>query len=385
MWPKKLTQQKKIAIVVTSVLMVRFFLVPHLRELAKRYDVTLILKNDEPVILANMDLPVRLIIIPIERKISLWRDIHALFRLLLIFWREKFDLIHTLTPKAGLLGIVAAWMTAAPVRIHTFQGEIWANKTGFWRWLLRSLDILVARLATHLTVVSESERLYLIDEDIISAEKSCVLEKGSIGGVDLDRFRRNEDLRQKLRAEFSVDDQGMLFLYLGRLTEDKGLLELGSAFRRLAQERGDVHLLIVGPDEDGIREKLECSLHEFKHRVIFKPYTERPEDVMAAADILVLPSHREGFGVVIIEAAAAGVPAIGTNVYGITDAIVDGETGVLFEKGDVTDLGDKMNLLAADPQLRKYFGEQAYRRAVQDFDQRNVVKAFSGYYSNLIG
>lgn len=175
-------RKPKIAVVVTSVLMVQFFLVPHLEALSKKYEVTLLLKNDQPEILASMRLPCRVVLAPIERKIHLLQDLYGLWFLAVFFWREKFDLVHALTPKAGLLGMAAAWLVRVPIRIFTFQGEIWANRTGLWRWILRSLDKLIGLLATHITVVSHTERSYLINEGIIAENKSCVLGGGLLVG-----------------------------------------------------------------------------------------------------------------------------------------------------------------------------------------------------------
>lgn len=379
-----MTPRPKVALVVTSVLQVRFFLVPHIRALSRLYDVTLILKDDHPDILAQMDLPARVIVAPIERQIRPWQDLRGLWTLWRLFCRERFDLVHTMTPKAGLLGTVAAWLSRTPVRLHTFQGETWANKTGFMRWLLRSLDWWVAQLATHLTVVSASEREVLIAEGLLPASKSCVLAKGSIGGVDLKRFQPDPARRQQLRMQAGVSAQEVQFLYMGRLTLDKGLLELAQAFARLAAELPQVRLRVVGPDEEGLQAQLQPLLQSCAQRVTIEPYTARPEDCLQAADVLVLPSHREGFGVVIIEAAAMQVPAIASRIYGISDAMVDKQTGLMFKVRDANDLLVQMRCLALDPELRARLGQQARERVQRDFDQRQVVGAFVDYYASVL-
>lgn len=376
--------KKRVAIIVTSVLMVKFFLVPHLKALAKEYDVTLILKNDEPDILRSMDLPLKIIVIPIERKINFFKDIYALILLVNLIWKHKFDLVHTLTPKAGLLGTIAAWINRVPVRIHTFQGEVWANKKGLWRLILRSLDKLVALLTTHLLVVSESERQYLISEKIISERSSSVLGKGSIGGVDFSQFNINPAKRASARTAMHLAENDVLFVYVGRLNLDKGLLDLGEAFRLLAKEMPNVHLLIVGPDEEDIVAKLSYVQEAVGNRLSFQPYTSNPEMVMQASDVLVLPSYREGFGVVVIEAAACGVPAIGSRIYGVVDAIEGDMTGKFFEKGDVLDLYNQMKTLASSKSLREAMGQQAFQRVKRDFVQQDLVNHLIAFYSKLI-
>ena len=374
----------KVAVVLTSVLQVRFFLMPHLRALAERYDVTLILKDDHPDLLAHLDLPLKVVIAPIERPIRPIQDLQGLLFLIRLFWRERFDLVHTLAPKAGLLGMLAAWLTRTPVRWHTFQGEAWASRTGLMRWLLRTSDRLVSGLATHVTTVSPSERELLIEEGILSREKSCVLANGSIGGVDLERFKPDTERRLSLRAELGLRPEDVLFLYLGRLNVDKGLLELAQAFAQLASEQHHVHLRFVGPDEEGMQERLAPLLTSCADRVSFAAYTPRPEDSMQAADILVLPSYREGLPVVIIEAAGLQVPAIASRIYGTIDALKDQETGLLFTVRDVNDLLKQMRLLASNAELRERLGRQARARVEQTFDQQRVIKAFLDYYEQLL-
>lgn len=376
--------KKNIAVIVTSVLMVKFFLVPHLKEMAKIYDVTLILKNDAPEILQSMDLPVKIIVIPIERKINFIKDIYVLFLLAKIIKNESFDLVHTLTPKAGLLGTVAAWMNQVPVRIHTFQGEVWANKKGFWRFVLRSLDKLVAKLTTNILVVSESERQYLITEKIISPGKSCVLGSGSISGVDFLRFKQDDTKRELLRKELFLDQKDILFIYVGRMNVDKGLLDLAEAFHLLAAEIPNVYLHMIGPDEEDIISKLSVIKQAVENRLRFMPYTDQPELAMLPADVLVLPSYREGFGVVVIEAAALCIPAIGSKIYGIIDAIEDNLTGKLFEKGNVLDLYEQMKVLACSDDLRIRMGKEAYNRVKRDFVQDDLVSQTINFYSTLL-
>lgn len=376
--------KKKIAVIVTSVLMVKFFLIPHLTALAKVYDVTLILKNDAPEILQGMNLPVKIMLIPIERKIDLFKDIYALFLLIKIIRNENFDLVHTLTPKAGLLATVAAWINQVPVRIHTFQGEVWANKKGLWRFILRCLDKLVAKLTTNILVVSESERQYLIAEKIIAKNKSCVLGSGSISGVDFLRFRKDEANRELLRKELHLDENDILFIYVGRMNIDKGLLDLAQAFDMLAKEMPNVHLQMIGPDEESIISKLAHIKQSVGNRLSYMPYTAMPELAMLPADILVLPSYREGFGVVVIEAAALAIPAIGSRIYGIIDAIEDELTGQLFEKGNVLDLYKQMKILAASKELRLKMGQEAYNRVKRDFVQADLVAKTVDLYSKLL-
>jgi len=376
--------KKSVAIIVTSVLMVKFFLIPHLKALSQKYKVTLILKNDYPEILRRIDFPLKVIVIPLERKINVFKDIYALILLVHLIWKHNFDLVHTLTPKAGLLGAVASWINRVPVRIHTFQGEVWANKKGLWRFILKLLDKLVANLVTHILVVSESERQYLISEKIITTHNSSVLGKGSIGGVDFSKFNIDPVKRLSVRTAMKLNEDDVLFVYVGRLNIDKGILDLGKAFFLLAKEMPNVHLLIVGPDEEEIVAKLNYIQPVIGERLYFHPYTSNPELLMRASDVLVLPSYREGFGVVVIEAAACCIPAIGSRIYGIIDAIEGDVTGKFFEKGDELDLFNQMMKLASSKKLRERMGKKAYQRVRRDFVQEDLVKLLVDFYAKKI-
>ena len=378
-------RDKKIAIIVTSVLMVKFFLIPHILSLSKKYDLTLILKNDHPEILKAMNLSVRVIEIPIERKISLFEDFIALLKLFFCLKKERFDLVHTITPKAGLLGMVASWIVGCPRRLHTFQGEVWVTKKGVYRYLLKRCDCLVAILSTNINVVSKTERDFLIKERVISSEKSTVLANGSISGVNLNRFKFDKVVRKNLRFQLGLKDNEVVFLYIGRLNKDKGISELFSAFNLLIEETDNIKLLVVGVDEDDYY--VDNILSKFPHLgdyIKSIPYTSTPESYMSTADILVLPSYREGFGMVIIESAGVGIPSIGSNIYGIQDAIVDSVTGLLFEAGNIKSLSKSMKLLSQNSVMRLQMGENAYRRVAELFNQDNVVDEMVKYYDKLL-
>ena len=166
----------------------------------------------------------------------------------------------------------------------------------------------------------------------------------------------------------------IVFLFIGRLTREKGIYELIDAFLRVSSKVQLVSLWLVGPDEENVKENVEARVIGHEVNINFVPHTSKPEVYMAASDILCLPSHREGFGNVIIEAASCGIPSIGSRIYGITDAIVDGKTGLLFECRDVSSLTYKMLKLASNPTLRKRMGEQARLRVLQKFKQIIVIK-----------
>ena len=374
----------EICVVTTTPLIVNFFLRGILAALASRYDVTLILNLDESHEPDLRGIDLRVIPVRIERKISLFRDFAALARLVGIFMSHDFRVVHSVAPKAGLLAMIAGWIARVPTRIHTFQGEIWAARGGFTRLLLKSADRIVVRLATHLLVVSRSEQEFLIEQGILASARSRVLASGSISGVDVARFRADPEARARTRRDFDVSDTDVLFLFLGRIARDKGVLDLASAFARVATELPHVRLLIVGPDEDGIQQQIRARAGAALAKLRFSGITDAPEQVLAAADVICLPSYREAFGMVILEAAAMGIPAVASRIYGITDALVEGETGLLHEASNPLDLASQMKKLAENPELRRALGEAAHARVHREFRSERVIGELLRFYDGTM-
>ena len=247
------------------------------------------------------------------------------------------------------------------------------------------MDRLIFRFSTWCYVDSHSQRDFLLKERVVTDSASSVLLSGSISGVDIRRFAPSAEARIKIRNELNIPADALVFLFLGRLTLDKGVMDLVDAFYRLAGELQDVVLLVVGPDEAGVRQRVAASGTPAAGQVQFVDYTDRPEDYMNAADVFCLPSYREGFGSVIIEAAAVGIPSIGSRIYGITDAIVDGETGFLHEVGDAEDIYLQMKTLAQDPGRRMEMGRTAQQRVQEYFRSDLLSAAVVDEYKKILG
>lgn len=377
-------ERKKVCLVVTSLLIVKFFLIPHITALSRKYEVTLIVNVDDQEFLNSLELPVTVISVNIVRKVAPWQDTKALWQLISIFNAQRFDLVHSISPKGGLLGMLAARITGVPVRIHTFQGEVWANRRGWWRAALKFMDKLVAKIATQLTVVSHSERQFLLDEGIISARKSIVLANGSICGVDTARFYPDATICSNVRHENGIPDDSIVILFLGRLNRDKGVLDLAKAFATIAATMPNTILFLVGPEEEQILEEVQRICAGYGERVKRVGFTQHPEHYLVAADVLCLPSYREGFGLVIIEAAATGVPAVCSRIYGITDAVEDGKTGLLFPAGDVAALTQALLKLLGDRDFRQQMGEAARARALEMFPSRKIIEEMLALYDRLL-
>lgn len=371
---------KKICFVVSEPMTAKAFLLDHMQALRKHYEVTLVANFDDEQLATPFPGVTVMKRIPIQRNIRLITDLYALLLLYMFFRKAGFCAVHSVTPKAGLIAMVAARMAGVEHRFHTFTGQVWVGKSGLFRWLLIRLDRLIFLCATHVLVDSPSQRDFLVQQRVITRAGSGVLGEGSICGVNLQRFWPDPSAREALRNELGVPCDAFVFLFLGRVNRDKGVSELVQAFARIASRWDSAYLLVVGPEEDGVLAANGPVLESLGSRYVRKGFTSQPEVYMAAADVFCLPSYREGFGSVILEAASAGIPSIGSRIYGITDAIEDGKTGLLHRARDVDDLAEKMELLLKDRSRCRQFGEDARRRATERFGMDRVVGEMVGFY-----
>ena len=366
----------RLCYVVSSEITVKAFLLEHIRAAVAGYDVSVVANTPDTSALRALGVPVDITPVAIERRIAPLADLAALWALYRYFRRERFDLVHSVTPKAGLLAALAGALAGVRVRLHTFTGQVWATRAGFGRWLLKRIDAFTGAACTHVLADSGSQREFLVMEGVVAADGIEVLAQGSVNGVDAGRFKPDAAARARIRVEWGVAPDAVVFLYLGRLTVDKGLLDLARAF---ADVPGAV-LAMVGPDEEGLTERIRAACAGAAGRLRFVGYTGEPQAYMAAADVFVLPSYREGFGSTVIEAAACGLPAIASRIYGLTDAVVDGATGFLVPPRDPAALAQRMRELAADASLRLRLGAAARERALRDFSQVTLTRATLAYY-----
>ncbi|HNS15217.1 MAG TPA: glycosyltransferase family 4 protein [Syntrophorhabdaceae bacterium] len=378
-------KDKKICFVAAIELSIRVFMVGHLKRLSNEYSITVAVNTDNTGFLKPYGLDVKVFPVRILRRPAPASDVLALFRLYRFFKREGFDAVHSITPKAGLLSMFAAYLAGVPIRIHTFTGQVWATAKGTKRWFLKSMDKLIARCATHVLADSRSQLDFIISEGVVWGEKASVIGNGSICGVDSERFRPDPETRKMVREQLSIPEDSILFLFLGRLTFDKGLLDLAGAFAKVCRSAENIHLLVAGPDEEGMKEKMLSLCSEQPDRIHFYDFTDAPERFMAAADVFCMPSYREGFGIVVIEAGAAGVSSIGTRIYGVVDAIEDNVTGYLYGPGNVEELAEKMLKMIDEPSRRTEMGGRARERAIGLFSKEIVADAFLSFYRSLPG
>ncbi|HPW30958.1 MAG TPA: glycosyltransferase family 4 protein, partial [Rhodoferax sp.] len=327
--------------------------------------------------------------IDIQRSISPWRDLVALFHIYLFLKKERVVIAHSTTPKAGLLTALAAFFAGVPVRLHTFTGQPWVDMTGLKRQLARFSDRVIGKLNTRCYSDSLSQREFLIKQRIVDATDINVIGAGSLAGVDIRRFAANRVSSvdcASVKARYHIPIDAPVILFLGRITVDKGVRELLSAFEILKASNSKAHLLFVGQfDADsgaaGVIRRNEIERFSDTHIV---GYSDCPETFLAIADFLCLPSYREGFGTVVIEAASMGVPTVGTNIYGLSDAVVHGETGLLVAPRNVEELSRAMRRMLESKALCRQMGDAARRRAHTLFDSEKVNRMVAEEYCAML-
>jgi len=328
---------------------------------------------------------IRVITVDIPRKLEIWGDVKAVFGLYQVFRQEKFDILHSFTPKAGLLCAIAASLSKIQWRFHTFTGQAWVTQKGFMRSIMRLSDRLIIRLMSYCYADSPSQRSFLVKEGIGSEHSIGVMGYGSLGGVDTHRFSPaclSEDEKHKQKEKLGIAESSCIYVYVGRITFDKGVNELLEAFKKVQNVNGGTSLLLVGPVDDDGHELYERAMKQ--KNVHYLGYQNNVEQFFAVSDVLCLPSYREGFGTVVVEAAAMEVPCVGTDIPGLIDAIDDSVTGVLVPVNDIESLSKAMAFLAEDKKGRERMGKAARRRVINKFDVEFINLIWAKEYAHWI-
>lgn len=324
--------------------------------------------------------------IGLSRRPSPLSDLKQLMFLTRYMRKHKFNVVYSISPKGGLIAQMAAKLAGVKKRVHFVTGQTWKTRSGPGRLMLKKFDTLICKLVSKAYVDSRSQAEFLIEQRVLDRSKAVVLGSGSVSGVVVDQFLYSQEKRDKVRKQFGISDTDILVFFLGRISSVKGVGDLVDAFKIAHQENDNLRLLIIGPD-DGDRAIVEQKIADNGLNHVVKSQwssTPRPAEQYSAAEIFCVPSYMEGFGNVVLESACAKVPTIGSDIYGLQDAIVDEQTGVLFELGNKQALADQIVRLANDESLRTELGNNAYQRVCNEFSQRHLVDAFMQAQQKLI-
>ena len=366
---------KKIIRAATIGLSLNIFCKDLLRELADEgYEVVALSSPDEDLREVEKREKVRAVGVQMERRMSPLKDIVSLVKLVRVFAKEKPDMVHSMTPKAGLLCMVAGWMTGVPVRVHTFTGLVWPTAQGLSRRILMLTDKLTCMCATH--IVPEGEGVKADLERCITKKKMKVLGYGNVRGINMDEWKRRVCRRDGLM---------LTFVFVGRIVRDKGVDELVAAFVKLNRIYSNTRLLLVGPYEEHLNpvqsgtkfliDTCEC-IEAVGSQKDVRPFYEQ-------SDVLVFPSYREGFPNVVIEAGAMELPSIVTDINGSREIIEDGRNGLIVPARDEQALFEAMKWMVEHDEERNAMAAHARPMIASRYEQGYVRGCLKNYYKEI--
>lgn len=332
-------------------------------------------------------IPVHAVEMP--RRISPLADLGAVSRLVRAIRRIRPQIVHSHTPKGGLLGMVAARAAGVPVRIYHIRGLPFMTARRRRRLLLKSTERVACALAHRVLCVSHSLRDVALEEGLCAPDKIAVLLSGSGNGVDatgvFDPGGRDPGERARVRGEYGIPLDAVVVGFVGRVVRDKGVVELGRAWRSLRARHPRLHLLMVGPFEsqDPLPADVEAELRA-DPRVHLCGMQASAAPFYPAMDVVALPTYREGFPNVLLESAAMGLPVVATAIPGCADAVRDGTTGLLVPPGDAAALEAALERYLIDPALRSRHAASARARVLAEFDQPRLWSALRDEYVRLL-
>lgn len=343
---------------------------------------------DGPFIENVRDQGVRVITVPLTRKIAPFKDCYCLWILFHIFRKEKFDLIHYSTPKVSFLGALAGRLSGCPALLYTLRGLGYSGYHGLTRWVGKLCEKIACRSADRIIAISPSLIKEAHREKLAPNKVFELIGKGSSKGVNLEKFSLTDntlDRTRQIRQMFHMESSDLIIGYAGRMTAEKGIGELASAFRNLSQDRPNIHLMLIGhaDQRSPLANSFVCELQSHE-RIHIIPFTNNLADYYGAMDIAVLPSYREGFGNSLIEASAMALPVIATNVVGCCDAVIHGTTGLLVEPGNANALQSALAELLDDKDRRDELGRNGRRWVEKNFDRNAIWEGLVTRYSEMV-
>ncbi len=318
---------------------------------------------------------VKLETVNMGRTIKPLEDLKVFFQILKIIKQGKFDIVQYVTPKVAPLGSVASWWAKVPVRLYLMWGLYYITLSGIKKFIFKTIEKIVCKFSTAIAPDSKGNVKLAIEEGLCKADKIGVVGHGSANGVDTERFdpvRLYEDGR-RIRKELNIPDEAKVFGCIAAIVGDKGVNELVEAFNEISKKYPDTYLLYIGQttEKDPVK---QSTLETMKNhsRIIHLGWQTEPEKYLTAMDIFVLPTYREGFGVVNIEASAMALPVISTDVPGPQESIVNDETGILVPAKQVGPLKEAMKDLLGRPSYAKKLGKAGRKRVQELYEQKKL-------------
>ena len=360
------------------------FVEPLLPSLTQKYEIQLLSSSGDKLDNLCREYHVKGHRVEMYRRMSPLKDIKSLYQLVKVFRKEKPYMVHSMTPKAGLLCMLAAWMTGVPRRVHTFTGLVWPITTGVSRRILMFTDWLTCACATH--VIPEGQGVLNDLQQHITQKPMKVLGYGNVRGVNMKQISRRKEIMEK--AEVLKKEDVFTFIFVGRLVGDKGINELIEAFALLHDKYPHVRLLLIGPYETQIDPLKEETLKRIQDLAAIEALGPMYGDDLlayyAVSDCFVFPSYREGFPNTVLEAGAMGLPSIVTDINGSREIIVHGENGVIIPSKDTQSLQLAMEQMLIDNEKRTSMASKARTMIANRFEDSFVQKCLFDFYDEII-
>lgn len=375
--------KKKVIRISTIPMSLDVLLQGQLRMLAEHYEVVGVSSPGADLEKVEKREGIRTLAVPMERKIAPFKDLVSLIRLIRLFHREKPWMVHSITPKAGLLAMMAAWICRVPVRVHLFTGLVFPTTTGLKQKILMATDKLTCACATR--VIPEGKGVKRdLEQFNITSKPLEIIGNGNINGIDLDYFAHTAEVEEKAQAYRKKDTT--TFCFVGRMVRDKGINELVVAFEKLYQIHPDTRLLLVGPFEDALDPVLpETKRMIEQHAAIeWMGWQKDIRPFLAASDVFVFPSYREGFPNVVIQAGAMRLPCLVTDINGCNEIIEEGVNGCIIPSQDQQALYEAMEKLL-DTELRETLRQQARPQIANRYERKALWKELLQFYRSLEG
>ncbi len=352
------------------------------------FEVTAISAEKERLEKYGLDNKVKTFWVEMTREITPLKDLKAVFNLYQYFKKEKPSIVHTHTPKAGIVGMLAAKLAGVPVRLHTVAGLPLMETTGSKRKILNFVEKLTYALATK--VYPNSKGLYdiILKERFAPPSKLKVLGKGSSNGIDTSYFdpsKYSEEFKLKLKQELNIPDANLVFVFIGRLVSEKGINELIKAFSKLHQSNMDCNLLLVGPFEQELDPLKPQTLATIQAHpgIISVGYQQDVRPYLAISDVLTFPSYREGFPNVVMQAGAMNLPSIVTDINGCNEIISEGKNGLIIPVKDENALHSSMLNLLKNEDLRLSLASKARPEITSNYERKEFWKILLNEYNEL--
>ncbi|MBG9981836.1 glycosyltransferase family 4 protein [Aerococcaceae bacterium DSM 111020] len=364
---------KKICAITTISKTVESFAVDYYTYMAEvdDYDVTIVSDYDDGF-QARLAEDIRFHPIGMDRGVS-FKGIRTIFEMYRFFKEEDFDLVQYSTPNASLYASFASFLAGVPVRLYCQWGIYYVSHKGIARFIFKTIEKIVCRLSTHIQPDSYGNLHFSRQEGLYGEEKSSVVWNGSASGVDLEKFdiERKDEWRQQIRQQYAIPEEAFFIGFIGRITKDKGVYELLTMLKALVPKYPNLYVMIAGDFEDPNLEQYPAYQWSLEQdRIIYPGRISGVERYYAAMDLFVLPSYREGFGTVIIEAEAMGVPVVVTDIPGPTEAMLPGESGLVVAKESSQALIDAVEWMIQHPQEAEAMGRKGRDYAATHFDKK---------------